>query len=89
MAMEILAIFALLLLPAFAEHAKIRTKAMKGFNLVFSSGAMFLLALGFGTLAGIPGAGNVSVVGEWLFDFVGWVFLLVGSIMVALDMSKM
>ena len=87
--MEILAIFALLLLPAFAEHAKIRSKSMKGFNLVFSSGVLFLLALGFGVFAGIPGATNVALIGEELFDFIGWVLLLVGSIMVALDLSKL
>ncbi|MBU0953655.1 MAG: hypothetical protein KKA90_04545 [Nanoarchaeota archaeon] len=87
MALEVFAVFAVLLAPVFAEYARIRAKSARGFNLIFAAGTMFLLAWGFTVFSGTLAA-NIAPMGELLFDFIGWVLLLVGAITVALDLSK-
>jgi len=78
---------ACLLAPAIAEYAKMRNKADKGFGWVAVAGVMFLFSGAssatttlFGTggyLAGLPVA--------MLFEIVGWLFALIGTIFVGYE----
>ncbi len=69
---------ATLLAPVFAEYAKIRVKAEKQFNFIAAAGIFFLLALGFNASFFTALAGGAEVWGMYLFEFLGWLFLLVG-----------
>jgi hypothetical protein len=74
-----------LLAPVFAEYAKIRVKVEQPFNLVAGAGVLFLLAAGFET------ALWTSVVetnyGSYLFQLIGWIFLLIGVIWAAFGLT--
>jgi hypothetical protein len=79
---------ACLLAPAIAEYAKMRNKADKGFGWVAVAGVMFLFSGATsatttlfdptaGYLAGLPVA--------MLFEIVGWLFALIGTIFVGYE----
>jgi len=75
---------ALLLAPAIAEYAKIRHKADKGFNWIATSGVFFLFAASFtvaGTLGGYVGEPVWAGIGS-IFEVVGWLLALIGTIFV-------
>lgn len=76
------------LVLVFAEYTKIRQRS-KGFHWIAGSGLLFLVAGSFMPAhldfwSSVPGA----VTGQWLFEFIGWVFLLVGALVVVSDISK-
>ncbi len=68
---------ATLLAPVFAEYAKIRTKAEKQFNFIAAAGIFFLLAIAFNA-SFFALAGDAATWGLYLFEFLGWLFLLIG-----------
>ncbi len=68
---------ATLLAPVFAEYAKIRTKAERQFNFIAAAGIFFLLALAFNA-SFLTVAGGAAVYGLYIFEFLGWLFLLIG-----------
>ncbi len=68
---------ATLLAPVFAEYAKIRVKAERQFNFIAAAGIFFLLALAFNA-SFLALAGGAGIYGLYLFEFLGWIFLLVG-----------
>ncbi len=75
---------AVLLLVALAQYAKVRDKAEKGFNWLAASGATFLFA---GLFSSATVIGTFIGSGIWnglggLFQVVGWVLALVGTIFV-------
>jgi hypothetical protein len=70
---------ATLLAPVFAEYAKIRSKAERQFNFIASAGIFFLLALAFNA-SFLTIAGGAAIYGLYIFEFLGWLFLLVGVI---------
>ncbi len=78
---------AILLAPVFAEYAKIRAKAEKGFNFIAGAGIFFLLAMGF-QVSLFNMAGGAAVYGVYLFEFIGWLFLLIGVLMAAMGLLK-
>ncbi|MBN2042248.1 MAG: hypothetical protein JW754_00415 [Candidatus Aenigmarchaeota archaeon] len=78
---------ATLLAPVFAEYAKIRAKAEKGFNFIAGAGVFLLLAMGF-QLSLFSLAGGAAVYGVYLFEFLGWLFLLIGVLMTAMSLLK-
>ncbi|MCD6590344.1 MAG: hypothetical protein J7K72_00025 [Candidatus Aenigmarchaeota archaeon] len=69
---------ATLLAPVFAEYAKIRTKAERQFNFIAAAGIFFLLAVGFQVSLFTNFAPTAYMYGVYLFEFLGWLFLLVG-----------
>lgn len=76
------------LVLAFAEYAKVRQKS-KGFNWLAGAGLLFLTAGAFMPAHldfwdSVPGA----ITGQWLFEFAGWVFLVVGALVVVMDLTK-
>ena len=77
MAVDVWFVVATLLAPVFAEYAKIRTKAERQFNFIAAAGIFFLLSIGF-TASFFSMAGGAAVYGVYLFEFLGWIFLLVG-----------
>ena len=79
---------ALLLAPVFAEYAKIRAKTSKAFNFIAGAGVLTLLAVSFGVFNGISGAESVATYGGLLFEFIAWIFVLVGALWAALDLTK-
>lgn len=73
-----------LLVPVFAEYAKIRKKAQRAFSLIAGSGVLFVLAAAFKvSFGGIPLMGIVASGGAMLFQFIGWIFALIGAIWAA------
>jgi len=78
---------AVLIAPVFAEYAKIRTKVEKPFNFIAAAGIFFLLAIAF-TADFFAMAGGAAVYGVYLFEFLGWLFLLIGVIWAALGLMK-
>jgi hypothetical protein len=81
---------ALLLAPAFAEYAKIRKRAERGFNWLAASGVWFIFAATFGagyatTLGGYLGATAWGGLGS-IFEIIGWLFALIETIFVVYEM---
>lgn len=77
MAVDVWFAVATLLAPVFAEYAKIRMKAEKQFNFIAAAGIFFLLAIAFNA-SFLTLAGGAAIYGVYLFEFLGWLFLLVG-----------
>lgn len=83
---DVWTILALLLVPVFAEYAKVRGKASRAFNLVFGAGVLLLLANSF-SLVSAAGASVVSG-GTLLFNVIAWILLLVGSLWAAYNLVQ-
>ena len=77
MAVDVWFAVATLLTPVFAEYAKIRVKAERQFNFIAAAGIFFLLAIAFNA-SFFALTGGAGVYGMYLFEFLGWLFLLVG-----------
>jgi uncharacterized membrane protein HdeD (DUF308 family) len=78
---------AFLLAPVFAEWAKLRHKAEKGFNWFAVAGAFFLFSAVF---VGIPSVGTTGVLGVvaplgQVFEIIGFLFALIGTIFIAYE----
>ncbi len=78
MAVDVWFVVATLLTPVFAEYAKIRVKAEKQFNFIAAAGIFFLLAIGFSASFLVDFVGAAYLYGVYLFEFLGWLFLLIG-----------
>ena len=78
MAVDVWFVVATLLAPVFAEYAKIRVKAERQFNFIAAAGIFFLLSIGFTATFFMDLAGTAYLYGVYLFEFLGWLFLLVG-----------
>jgi len=79
---------AVLIAPVFAEYAKIRTKVERPFNFIAAAGIFFLLAIAFNASFFVAFAGGVEAFGMYLFEFLGWLFLLIGVLWAALGLMK-
>lgn len=79
---------ACLLAPVLAEYAGIMDKAPKGFSLIGGAGVLYILAKGF-DMSMVFGENmpNIASSGAMLFDVLGWLFLLIGAIMVAYKLA--
>ena len=77
-----------LLAPVLAEHAKLRSKADKGFGWIAVAGVMFLFAGTFGGATALSTYLGATIVNslESLFAIVGWLFALIGTIFVGYEM---
>ncbi len=78
---------ATLLAPVFAEYAKIRAKAERQFSFIAGAGVFFLLAMSF-ELSLFNLAGGAQVYAMYLFQFIGWIMLLIGVLWAALGLMK-
>ncbi|NIP40019.1 MAG: hypothetical protein GTN39_00715 [Candidatus Aenigmarchaeota archaeon] len=87
MAVDVWFALAILIAPVFAEYAKIRTKVERPFNFIAGAGIFFLLAIAF-TADFFTFAGGAAVYGVYLFEFLGWLFLLIGVLWAALGLMK-
>jgi succinate dehydrogenase hydrophobic anchor subunit len=78
-----------LLTPVFTEYAKLRTKVAKPVNFVAIAGVFFLLASGFeiSMWASIQ-VYSAAFYGSLLFQFLGWLFLLIGVLWAAFGLLK-
>ncbi len=75
------------LVIVFAEYGNIRKKAKKGFNLLAGSGLFFLLAHTFSTLS-VWGEVNSAIYGTYLFEIIGWVFIIVGTVWASYQLAQ-
>ncbi len=75
------------LVLVFAEYTKIRAKS-KGFNWIAGAGVLALLASTFSGFGIWSLVGSGAAWGQYLFEFISWIFLLIGTITVVLDLSK-
>lgn len=76
-------------LIVFAEYGNIRKRAKKGFGLLAAGGLMFFLA----STISLPvlqmqslqtGTGYIGA----LFQIVGWIFVIVGTVWASIDLAK-
>jgi hypothetical protein len=79
---------ATLLTPVFAEYAKIRSKAERQFSFIAIAGVFFLLSISFELSFFTDMAGAAAIYGVYLFQFLGWILLLVGVLWAALGLMK-
>jgi hypothetical protein len=77
---EVLFAIATLLAPVFAEYAKIRSKAERQFNFIAAAGVFFLVSIAFTATLFTYAIGNAYIFGVYLFEFLGWIFLVVGAL---------
>lgn len=75
----------LLLAPALAELAKVRSKADKGFSWLASGGVLYLLAAAFGNDFGF-GLGSALSYGWVLFSVIGLIVTLIGALVILSSM---
>ena len=78
---------ALLIAPVFAEYAKIRVKAEKAFSMVALAG-LFLLLAGSFQVQFFNMAAGYSLYAVYLFEFLGWLVLLIGVLWAATKLVK-
>ncbi len=77
-----------LLVPVFAEYAKIRKTAEKAFNWIAVAGISFILATAFSITLWVTYIPQLSMYGAMLFEFIGWVFVLIGALMAIVAFIK-
>ena len=78
---------ALLLAPALAEYGKMRAKAAQGFGMIATGGVSLLLAEVFTVDLGAFGIGAETLVwGTALFNVIGLILALIGTILVVKSM---
>lgn len=77
-----------LLVPVFAEYAKIRKNAEKAFNWIAVAGVSFILATAFSINLWATYIPQLAMYGGMLFEFVGWIFVLIGAILAIVTMMK-
>ena len=76
-----------LIAPVFAEYAKIRKKAERAFNWIAAGGVSFILAAAF-TLSFWTYAGQVGLWLQYLFEFIGWIYVLIGALLALVEFAK-
>ncbi len=85
MAVDIWFVLVIFLAPVFAEYAKIKGEIEKQLKWIETAGLFFLLSIGFGVLLTYT---NYANYGSMLFDFLGWLFLLIGVLWAAANLLK-
>jgi hypothetical protein len=78
--MDIWFVIATLLAPVFAEYAKIRSKAERQFNFIAAAGVFFLVSIAFTASLFTNLVGASYIFGVYIFEFLGWLFLIVGAV---------
>ncbi|MFP4115704.1 MAG: hypothetical protein ACLFTQ_00655 [Candidatus Aenigmatarchaeota archaeon] len=77
-----------LLAPVLAKYAGIMEEAKRGFSLIAGAGVLYLLARSFEVTEIMTAeAPNVAAWGTKIFGLIGWIFLLVGAILVAYKLA--
>jgi len=77
-----------LLAPVLAKYAGIMERAKRGFSLIAGAGVLYLLAHSFGqTELVVDKAAELATYGSYLFGIIGWIFVLVGTLMVAYKLA--
>ncbi len=79
---------ACMLVPVFAEYAKIRKNAEKAFNWIAVAGVSFILSAAFGIALWTTYIPQLATYGAMVFQFVGWIFVLVGALLAITTMIK-
>lgn len=76
------------LVLVFAEYTKLRQRS-KGFYWLASGGILFLLAGTFMSAhLNIWSQVKGAIAGQWLFEFLGWLFVLIGALVIVSDLAK-
>jgi len=76
------------LVLVFAEYIKLRAKVDKPMKFLAASALMMLLAYSFGMSVFTAYAGSVAAYGTQLFEILGWILLLVGTLWGTLELIK-
>lgn len=77
-----------LLVPVFAKYAGIFGEAEKGFKFIAGAGVLYLLAHSFEMTTLVTAqAPDLATYGSYLFGIIGWIFILVGALMVAYKLA--
>lgn len=85
---EIAFLLACLLAPVLAKYAGLMDKAKRGFSLIAGAGVLYLLANSFArTELVVEEASKLATWGSYLFGLIGWIFVLVGTLMVAYKLA--
>lgn len=74
------------LVLVFAEYAKVRSKIEKQFDFIIGGVLWLLLAWTFGNLTFWGLIGDVATYGGYLFEFLGWLLILIGALWAGIKM---
>jgi len=75
------------LVLVFAEYTKMRSKLDKQFAWIAGGAVWFLLAHLFdSTLTFMGQLGEIQVYGLWLFEFLGFLFVLIGVLLAGIKL---
>ena len=80
-------VLVLFLVLVFAEYAKVRAKAEKQMKFVAGAALFFLLAFAFSGLS-VWGMVAGAEYGTYLFEIIGWIFLLIGTLWGAIVLAQ-
>lgn len=75
------------LVLVFAEYIKLRAKVEKPMKFLAASALLLLLAYSFG-MSVFAYAGGAAAYGTQLFEILGWIMLLVGTLWGTLELIK-
>jgi hypothetical protein len=74
-------VFLVFLVLVFAEYTKLRSKLDKQFAFITGGAIWLLLAYLFTNVLTFWGqVGNVAIYGLWLFEFLGFLLILIGAL---------
>lgn len=76
------------LVPVLVEYSKMKTKLGRQLGFIAGAGFMFLLAAGFETSFWMSYLAAYGPMGSALFQFIGWVMLLIGCLGAGLELLK-
>jgi hypothetical protein len=76
------------LVLVFAEYVKLRAKADKPMKFVAGAGLLFLLAFAFTPALAAMGMVPGVVYGQYLFEVIGFILLLIGTLWGTIELLK-
>jgi hypothetical protein len=80
---------AVFLIILFAKYGDIKKKAEKGFGFMAAGGLMFFVAATFSNLeVWTPILADNAIYATYIFEIVGWIFVIVGVIYSTVDLAQ-
>ena len=76
------------LVPVLAEYGKMKAHLIKPLEFVAGAGFFFLLAAGFETSLWAGQLAAYGPAGSMLFQFLGWLMLLIGALLGVSNLLK-
>lgn len=79
---------AVFMIVVFAEYGNVRKRAERGFGFLAAGGLLFFLAATFNLEVLKTVTVQGALYGQYLFQVIGWIFIIVGVVWASVDLSK-